>query len=224
MTGSALEIRINTNNPEPRTPCALVLDRSSSMAGRPIDELNRGLRRFAEDAKEDAYARKRCEVTVVSFGGQAQVDSPFCEVRDFDPPELLAAGGTPMADALALAVAGLEQRKKQYRAAGIEYMRPWLILMTDGKPTDTRDYFEETVAHLNALERKQSLMVFPIAVGDDADLAALAKTSIARQPVKLRDVGSFVEFFAWLAASLSVTSQSVSGQVPLPPLDGWAAV
>ena len=224
MAGSALEVRINTNNPEPRTPCALVLDRSSSMAGQPIAELNTGRRRFADDAKEDPYARKRCEVTVVSFGGVARVDSPFCEIRDFQPPELMAAGTTPMADALALAVEGLEQRKKQYRAAGIEYLRPWLILMTDGHPTDARGYFEETIAHLNALERKQSLMVFPIAVGEDADLAALGKTSIARQPVTLRSVESFGEFFAWLAASLSVTSQSVSGQVPLPPLDGWAAV
>jgi uncharacterized protein YegL len=224
MTGSALEVRINTNNPEPRTPCALVLDCSASMSGRPIAELNRGLRRFADDAKEDPYARKRCEVTVVSFGGKAQVDRQFCEIRDFEPPELLASGNTPMADALALAVSGLEQRKKQYRATGIEYLRPWLILMTDGRPTDARSYFDETIAHLNTLERKQSLMVFPIAVGDEADLAALGRTSIARQPVKLRDVESFGEFFAWLAASLSVTSQSVSGQVPLPPLDGWASV
>jgi uncharacterized protein YegL len=163
-------------------------------------------------------------VTVVSFGGTAQVDSPFCEIRDFHPPELLASGNTPMADALALAVAGLEQRKVQYRKAGLEYLRPWLILMTDGQPTDARTYFDETIAHLNALERKQSLLVFPIAVGEDADLAALGRTSIARSPVRLRDVASFGEFFAWLAASLSVTSQSVSGQVPLPPLDGWAAV
>lgn len=141
-----------------------------------------------------------------------------------NPDPRTAEGNTPMADAIALAVDGLELRKKAYRAAGIEYQRPWLVLMTDGIPTDDQRYFDETVAHLNDIERKRGITVFPIAIGKHTDLAVLARTSVEREPVRMRDVASFTEFFVWLAAGLSVTSQSGAGQQRLPPLTGWASV
>ncbi len=42
------QLRINT---EQRTPCVLVVDRSTSMQGGPIEALNAGLKRFASELK-----------------------------------------------------------------------------------------------------------------------------------------------------------------------------
>ena len=55
-------------NPEPRCPCLLLLDTSGSMHGRPIEELNAGLRVFKEELASDAMAMQRVEVALITFG------------------------------------------------------------------------------------------------------------------------------------------------------------
>ena len=50
------------SNPEPRCPCILLLDVSSSMSGRPINELNAGLVTFRDELLADSLALKRVEV------------------------------------------------------------------------------------------------------------------------------------------------------------------
>jgi hypothetical protein len=44
------------DNPEPRCPCLLLLDASTSMAGQRIDELNAGLDTFASQLTSDGLA------------------------------------------------------------------------------------------------------------------------------------------------------------------------
>ena len=46
-------------NPEPRCPCVLLLDTSSSMRGARIAALNEGLRAFRDDLMQDALALRR---------------------------------------------------------------------------------------------------------------------------------------------------------------------
>jgi hypothetical protein len=48
-------------NPEPRCPCVLILDISSSMTGEPIRELNEGLAAFRDELLADPVARRRVE-------------------------------------------------------------------------------------------------------------------------------------------------------------------
>src|SRR4029453_8028304 len=60
-------------NPEPRCPCVLLLDTSSSMRGAPIEALNEGLRVFKTDLMHDALAVKRVEVAGVTFDSGVKV-------------------------------------------------------------------------------------------------------------------------------------------------------
>lgn len=55
-------------NPEQRCPCVLLIDRSASMAGDAIRELNQALLLFKEDLHGDAMAAKRVELAIVTFG------------------------------------------------------------------------------------------------------------------------------------------------------------
>lgn len=228
------EPRINEENPEPRVACVLLLDVSLSMKGERINELNDGLRLFAADIKEDRLARKRTEILVVTFGGTAQVAAPFEEAQRFTAPQLAATGNTPVAAAIRLGLAEIDQQKQAYKNAGIEYYRPWMIFMSDGAPTDQPEELQQAVDELRGEQARRAVTVFPIGIGHDADMQFLSQLSTERQAVALKSVTSFGEFFKWLSASMSQVSVSntqvagdaalatTSAQVALPSAAGWA--
>lgn len=225
--------RVNEANPDPRIACALLLDTSASMGGEPIDQLNRGFALFCEEIKNDELAKKRAEITVITFGGLAQVVIPFTEGRDLYAQILEPTGGTPMGAALNLALDQLEAQKQAYKQAGLEYYRPWLFVLTDGAPTDGQE-FSDAAARLRNAEAARKVSVFGIGVGQAANLDQLRILSAQRAPVRLEGL-SFREFFSWLSASLSAASASnafgssdasleqaeAGEQIPLPPA-GWA--
>lgn len=223
--------RVNEANPDPRIACALLLDTSGSMSGEPIGQLNRGFELFCEEIKSDELAKKRAEITVITFGGTARVEIPFTEGRDLQPRGLTASGGTPMGAALGIALDHLEQQKQAYRTAGLEYYRPWMFVLTDGAPTDGRA-FTDAASRVREAEASRKVSVFAVGVGPSADLERLKELSAQRVPVRL-DGLSFREFFSWLSASLGAASASnafgsgdagpaeSAEQIPLPPA-GWA--
>src|ERR671916_539362 len=97
-------------NPEPRCPCLLLLDTSSSMSGRPIDELNAGLVTFKDELMADALAVKRVEIGIVTFG-PVRVATNWQTADVFQVPLLHASGDTPMGSAIEQGVEMLRSRK-----------------------------------------------------------------------------------------------------------------
>lgn len=168
------------SNPEPRCPCILLLDVSGSMNGRPINELNAGLVTFRDELLADSLALKRVELGIVTFG-PVHVEQPFTSAANFFPPILFAQGDTPMGAAITKALDMVEERKREYRANGISYYRPWIFLITDGAPTD------EWQAAANKVfqgEEDKKFAFFTIGV-QGADMKTLAQISV-RQPLSLQ--------------------------------------
>ncbi|WP_343725885.1 vWA domain-containing protein [Herbaspirillum huttiense] len=216
------QISFETNdfasNPEPRCPCVLLLDVSGSMNGRAIDELNAGLESFRDDLSGDQLALKRVEVSIVTFG-PAKVEMPFTSASMFYPPKLEAQGDTPMGEAIRQALNLLEDRKREYRANGIAYFRPWVFLITDGAPTDP---WQTAAASVREGEESKKFAFFAIGV-KGANMDILAQIS-SRAPLSL-DGMKFRELFSWLSTSLRSVSRSTPGQaVALEPPSGWTVV
>jgi len=207
------------DNPEPRCACVLVLDNSGSMAGHKITHLNEGVRYFKEELLSDSLAAKRVEVAVVSFGPVTERHE-FANPADFFPPELEPEGDTPMGAACRKAIEMVEARKSVYRVNGISFYRPWIILMTDGDPTDS---ISEAAGLIKAGEASKKFAFFAIGV-DDANMTRLAELS-SRPARKLRGT-SFKEFFLWLSSSMKSVSQSspTADTVALPSPDGWTSL
>ncbi|HCE0015682.1 VWA domain-containing protein [Escherichia coli] len=206
------------SNPEPRCPCILLLDVSGSMNGRPINELNAGLVTFRDELLADPLALKRVELGIVTFG-PVHVEKPFTSAANFFPPILFAQGDTPMGAAITKALDMVEERKREYRANGISYYRPWIFLITDGAPTD------EWQAAANKVfrgEEDKRFAFFSIGV-QGADMKTLAQISV-RQPLPLQGL-QFRELFSWLSSSLRSVSRSTPGtEVVLEAPKGWTSV
>lgn len=206
------------SNPEPRCPCILLLDVSGSMNGRPINELNAGLVTFRDELLADPLALKRVELGIVTFG-PVHVEQSFTSAANFFPPILFAQGDTPMGAAITKALDMVEERKREYRANGISYYRPWIFLITDGAPTD------EWQAAANKVfrgEEDKRFAFFSIGV-QGADTKTLAQISV-RQPLPLQGL-QFRELFSWLSSSLRSVSRSTPGtEVVLEAPKGWTSV
>jgi uncharacterized protein YegL len=206
------------DNPDPRCPCVLVLDRSGSMAGQPIAELNAGLQQFRSELLGDDLATRRVEIAIVPFGPVAR-GSTFHPPHEFEPQALTAGADTPTGAAVEYAIELVRQQKATYRQYGVMYYRPWIILITDGKPTDD---WERAAQLVHDGEAKKEFAFFAIGVSG-ADMETLRKMSV-REPLQLQGL-AFREFFLWLSASLSGVSKSnVGEQVALPSPSGWAEI
>ena len=207
-------------NPEPRCPCLLILDVSQSMKGAPIAELNAGLQALRDELKGDELAMKRVEIGIVTFG-PVKTELPFESATVFNPPTLEFQGDTPMGAAIMHGLEMLRERKNEYRANGISFYRPWVMLITDGEPT-TAESWQEAVDAVKAGEESKGFSFFAIGVST-ANMDKLRELS-SREPLKL-DGLRFRDLFKWLSASLQGVAKSTPGTaVTLATPSGWAAV
>ncbi|MGN1201842.1 MAG: VWA domain-containing protein [Eubacterium sp.] len=221
-----LLIRLNdlVNNPTARVPVCLCLDTSGSMDGRPIDELNEGVKLFYDAIREDETALYSAEISIVTFGGYAECVADFASLElQPDVPELSAGGMTPMGEAVNMGLDLLERRKEDYKERGVDYYQPWLVLMTDGAPNGDSGELSRAISRTVDLVNQKKLTVFPIGIGPDADMGVLAQFSPKRPPLKLQGL-KFREFFSWLSKSVSKTSQSTPGEsvkLDVEGIKGW---
>ena len=215
MTPNRFDETEFAENPEPRCAVVLALDVSGSMSGQPIAELNAGLQELDRALKADKLASLRVELAMVTFGGTV-AKTAFVAADAFQPPTLAANGSTPMGAAVRQALDLLRDRKDTYKRNGLDYFRPWLLLITDGAPTDA---WEAAAEKAREEEERKGVSIYAIGV-QDADMQTLARFSAARPPLMLKGL-AFRDLFQWLSKSLSAVAQSrPGGQVALPSV-GW---
>lgn len=209
-------------NPEPRCPCVLLLDISGSMDGAPIESLNAGLQAFKDTLIEDSLAARRVEVAMVTFDSEVNAVQDFITVDMFIPPILTAQGFTHMGGAILRGLDMIQARKEEYRANGISYYRPWMFMITDGRPEgEDENIIEEASRRIRDDEAEKRVVFFAVGV-ENADMDILRQIAV-RTPVKLMGL-NFKEMFIWLSTSMSRVSQSkVGDQIELPP-PGWSTI
>jgi uncharacterized protein YegL len=144
----------------------------------------------------------------------------FVTADQFQPPALDANGETPLGEAISRALALLRDRKEVYKQNGLDYFRPWIFAITDGRPTDRG--WEAVAEQVRQEEARKGVIFYGVGV-EGADLEVLSRFSASRPALKLRGL-AFNELFNWLSKSLSAIAHSRPGeQAPLPPV-GWGTV
>jgi uncharacterized protein YegL len=162
------------DNPEPRCPVVLLLlDTSYSMTGNPINQLNEGVHALYAALRDDDLASVRVDLSVITFGQTVSVIQNFATVSESQAPELKVNGMTPMGEAIVTALKAIENRKQEYRTAGISYYRPWLFVITDGEPTDN---VQEASGMLQNAIMSKKVIFFGIGV-ENANIERLRQIS-----------------------------------------------
>ncbi len=207
-------------NQEPRCPVVLLLDKSGSMAGQPIQQLNRGVAVFKQSVEQDELAALRVEVAIVSFG-PVETSQDFVTIDQFVPPQLQAMGGTPMQEAIISGLDLLENRKTDYKNNGIPYYRPWVFLITDGG-TGT---WQAAAQRVRQGEKDKKFSFFAVGV-QGADMGILSQIAPPERPPHLLNGLDFTSMFQWLSASVTTVSHSqpeVTTMIQTPPIT-WGQV
>lgn len=199
-------------HPSARIAVALCLDNSGSMEGAPIAELNEGIKVFYDAVLGDEVARCSVEVCTVSFDYEAVLVQDFCDIGKQKIPVLTTRRGvTHIGEGVNMALDMLERRKEEYKAAGVDYYQPWLVLMTDGEPVgEDESVTQSAMRRATDLVNNRKLTVFPIGIGDEANRDTLRGFSPKNAPMKLQGL-KFKEFFEWLFRSVEEVSNSMPG-------------
>lgn len=213
------------DNSDPRIPIVLVLDCSDSMMEKregedrsPFEALNGGLDTLWSALHSDPLAKRRAEVSFITFGSDVSEPTEFATVDQMVLPALQPMGVTSLGSALTVALDAIEERKAVYKDKGIQYYRPILMAISDGLPTDS--VAEASTRLKEAVERKK-LTFMPIAV-EGADVDVMTGLS-GKKALKLQGV-KFEELFQWLSASAAAVSASQPGDAvkAADGLDDWA--
>ena len=220
-----------SGNPNQRTPCVLVLDASGSMdtpgsnGKTRIEGLNEGVKLLEKHLKEDDTAVTRVQLAIVSVGGpnnDADIMMDWTDANNFQSFPLKTGGATPLGQGIKIALDLIETGKKDLSAAGISYTRPWMMVISDGEPTDDSSLWRSVAKECRDAELNKKVEVFAIGV-EGANLQSLGELSL-KPPLRLDGV-KFRELFVWLSSSLSAASKSRPGDnLQLPSTDPWRNV
>ena len=158
------------DNPEARCSIVLILDVSGSMAGAPIDTVNRALVKFRDIIREDSVTALRADVAVIAFDNEARVIQDFTNGTDFEAPVLEVSGGTNYSKAVNLALDLIEARKQSYRDGGIAYYRSLAYFLTDGCPQeDDPAALAQTARRLAQVEENRGIAFFSFVISNGVE-------------------------------------------------------
>lgn len=190
---------------EPHLACILLLDTSSSMLQEnKIKHLNEGVKRFlSQTSMDDELVQKRVDVAIIEFNDTAQVVREFAPLIKTEPVVLEAKGCTAMGAGINLAIDKMKERIRFYSNMGTPCFKPWIILFTDGEPTDD---VSAAAARIKEEESKGShgLLRFWSVGIDNYNLKVLAQLSEQKHIIELSDY-NFMSFFDWLSAMLIIS-------------------
>ena len=187
------------------TDIALVLDRSGSMAGIPLDSMKAGAKTFidiieeATDGVKDGQIGSGSHIGIVSFAGTATADTQLITSVDTlkDAVDALTAGGnTNHADAFSTAAQLFDPSSSNAKV---------IVMFTDGNTTTGAP-----PAPVAAAARAQGIIIYCIGlVGSDGlDVSALndwATDPDAAHVAVTPDAADLEQLFADLAANISKT-------------------
>lgn len=200
-----------------RLPVYILLDTSGSMRGEPIYSVNVGLQAMLSALRQDPYALESVHLSIITFDIEAKEYLPLTPLEqvaigNIDVPD---AGATFLGAALELLIQHVDRDVKKSTAAEKGDWRPLLFLMTDGSPSDLYAYRQA----VEEIKKRNFGSILACAAGPKAKQDILLELTDRVVTLDTMDSASFLGFFKWVSASVSIGSSSagLTSQISLPP-------
>lgn len=194
-----------------RLPVYLLLDCSESMAGQPLESLEKGVASMLMALRKNPYAMETVFLSVITFDAKARQLIPLSEIYTIAPPRLALRPGTALGAALTMLGDKLETEVIRTTADQKGDFRPLAFILTDGQPTDEWRAAAERLRNA----RPAIASIYGIGCGGEVDFATLGQ--IADVCIHMRDLSqdSFAKFFVWMSASVQSLSIEAGDRVNL---------
>lgn len=141
--------------------CLLVVlaDNSQAMCGKPMEEINEALCYLFELVSNDTYLSGKLDSYLIPLNCPRGFVPHRVQAGDI--PRLEASGSANLNAGILSAMDTIALRKKQYQSLGIDYYRPWIVLLLGSTPED-EDLADEAWQTLskNLAERRLNSCVF----------------------------------------------------------------
>ena len=198
-------------NAMPHCAVILVLDTSHSMWGQGLTDMMASLKAFYKTIADIQFLNAEVDIAAVSMGDNLCMLEEFTPLHLSDLPNrsIRPKGDTPIGAALDLAQEALQAQIGRYQDAGISYVTPNLILLSDGKSTDD---FQSAAEHIRCSVESGKLICRAIALGRDADMDALSSIA-GRDRVMIPDFGGMRQTFAQIGQIVSQTYEEEAQEV-----------
>lgn len=214
-------------------PFYLCLDVSASMAGAPIDSVNRELPLLRSSVGEDPAIAEVIRFGIVTFSDVAHTALPLCDLSLVEAvPEVAAQGRTSYAAAFDHLRQEIESDYLAGRAGGDRWYRPAVVFISDGRPTDDPERWRAAHRRLSdpAWRRHPNVLAFGFGDADPSILAEVAEGKPNRAFVA--DEGAppsrvVPELMSGLIQSIVSSSASVysgSAQLVVPELPSMHSI
>lgn len=219
---------------EPHQHVVLVCDKSFSMAGKPIENLNLAINRFSKDVCKDEKAARVIETAVIAFNEEPEVVQDWRPITEMNPISLVANGSTNISNALNLAIKMCRERTALMPT---ESHKPVIVLITDGYGGDVAEV--AGLVQKRIADNKMQMWILGVKGYDEATVAALCQKSPDGKPkfvMELKDGEGydFSQFFGLLSKSIKAVSVSSpnskvhvdvsreeTDNLNVPDLDAW---
>lgn len=183
-----------------------LLDTSGSMAGERIQQLNASLLAFSNELQKDRFTSSHTEISIITFGQNVTV-MPAEMASNFQPPHLLAEGGTPLGMAVKKALDVIQEWKESRQLHRESYYPPLVMLITDGEPTDD---WQAIAARVRDEDSRKALTFLAVGI-EGANLEVLSNFSRRNKPLLLKEA-NLGNLFAWTSKSVSVAANALLDQ------------
>ncbi len=189
-----------------RMPIYFLLDTSRSMAGKPIQAVNNGLKLLKDVLMADPMTVESVYISVIQINSEPTQVTPLTEVLEYAPPELQAGGWTRLGAALRLLNECLDRELKPNIPGQKGDYKPLVFLLSDGRPTDG---WKLAIQELRGRKTCPMGNFIALGCGPKADLETLSKIANVTLAMNLVDPEQIQGFFQWVSQSVALVSKSV---------------
>jgi uncharacterized protein YegL len=205
-----------------RLPVYLLLDTSGSMSGEPIEAVKNGVQVMISSLRQNPQAIETAFISVITFDSSARQVVPLTDLASFQMVDIRATGTTALGEALKTVSNCIDHEVAKTTMDQKGDWKPLVFIMTDGIPTD------DWQKGLAEFQKRKVAFTVACAAGRGADANVLKQITDNVVRLDTADSHSISKFFAWVTASIGVSSTKVEdsgkeviglNELPPPPAE-----